>query len=103
MKRLSIRNQVFPLHKCLSGHLKHLQLRTFWIQNGQKTWFLTAPCYVWLTILLAFVLLPAQAMAAPALPPDETHLARQGPTVRIDPVQSVVEASQTFDISVMIE
>jgi hypothetical protein len=62
-----------------------------------------APCYVWFTILLAFVLLPALAMAAPALSPDETHLARQGPTVRIDPAQSVVEAGQTFDISVMID
>jgi hypothetical protein len=42
-------------------------------------------------------------MAAPALSSEEAHLARQSPTVRIDPAQSVVEAGQTFDISVMIE
>ena len=57
----------------------------------------------WLTILLALAFLPTLAMAAPPLSPDETTLARQGPTVRIDPAESVVGASQTFTISVMIE
>jgi hypothetical protein len=105
-----LRNQGFPLHKCFSGHLKRLPLRTFWMQRGQKNWFLTAPCYVWLAILLAFVLLPTLTMAAPALAPSTPQswgergaATRQGPTVRIDPAQSVVGAGQTFDISVMIE
>jgi hypothetical protein len=118
MKGLLIRNQGFALHKCFSGHLRRPQLRTFWMQRGQKTWFLTALCYVWLTILFAFVLLPTLAMAAPALAPltpqpfgfaqgrpwgERGAATRQGPTVRIDPTQSVVGAGRTFDISVMIE
>jgi hypothetical protein len=63
----------------------------------------TALCYIWLTIFLALVLLPALAMAAPALSPDKTHLARQNPTVRMDPAESVVGTGETFDVSVMIE
>jgi len=42
-------------------------------------------------------------MAAPALAPKATSLARQGPTVRTDPIESVVHLGETFDISVMIE
>ena len=95
MKGLLIRNQVFPLHKCFSGHLKCLQLRMFWIQRGQKTWFLT--------ILLALALLPTLAMAAPSLSPNETNLTLQNPTVRIDPAESVVGAGQTFTVSVTID
>jgi hypothetical protein len=52
-----------------------------------------------LTILLA--LLPALAMATPS--PDETDLARQSPTVRVDPAESIVRAGQTFTVSVMID
>jgi len=69
----------------------------------------------WLSILLllALALLPTLAMAAPSPSPlwlgptgltaEETSVARQGPTVRIDPAQSIVGAGKTFNISVMIE
>jgi hypothetical protein len=140
MKGLKIRNQVFPLYECISRHSRRLPLRSFGIQKGQKTWFLTAPCYVWLTIvflLLALALLPVLAMAAPSLSPDSrwtgfqreqvssaidpgsdlscvpslsrsraserSSLAALGPTVRIDPAESVVEVGQAFTVSVMID
>ena len=67
----------------------------FWIQRGQKTWFLT--------ILLTLALLPTLAMAAPSLSPNETNLTLQNPTVRIDPAESVVGAGQTFTVSVTID
>jgi hypothetical protein len=131
MKGPFIRNQVFPLRECISGHLKRLP-----------------PCYVWLTIillLLPFALLPVLAMAAPSLSPDSrwtgfqreqassaidpgsdlscvpscvlslskglsksraserSSLAAPGPTVRIDPAESVVEVGQAFTVSVMID
>ena len=67
----------------------------------------------WLTILFALALLPTLAMAAPSPSPlrlgptglaaVETSVARQGPTVRIDPAQSIVGAGETFNVSVMIE
>ena len=63
----------------------------------------SAPRYVCLIILLALALLPTLAMAAPSLSPDQAKLALQGPTVRIDPAESVVRAGQTFTVSVMIE
>jgi len=62
----------------------------------------------WLTILLALALLPTLAMAAPPLSPlwlgptgltaEETSVARQDPTVRIDPAQAIVGAGETFAI-----
>ena len=57
----------------------------------------------WLTILLVIALLPTLAMAAPPLSPAEVNLARQDPTVRIDPAESAVGAGQTFPVSVMID
>ena len=57
----------------------------------------------WLTILLFIALLPTLAVAAPPLSPAEMNLARQDPTVRIDPAESAVGAGQTFSISVMID
>ena len=60
------------------------------------------------TILLA--LLPTLAMAAPLLAPpapqswgEKGAATRQGPTMRIDPAESVARAGQTFTVSVMIE
>ncbi len=84
MKGLFIRNQVFPL-------------QTFWMQKGPKTWFLT------IIIFLALALLPTLALAAPLLPTDETNPIQQGPTVRIEPAESVVGVGQTFTVSVMID
>ena len=57
----------------------------------------------WLFILFVVALLPTLAMAAPPLSPAEMNLARQDPTVRIDPAESAVGAGQTFSISVMID
>ena len=74
--------------------------------------------YVWLTILFALALLPTLAMAAPSLSPpapqpfdfaqgrrwgERGAAARQNPTVRIEPAESVVGAGQTFTVSVMID
>jgi hypothetical protein len=56
----------------------------------------------WLTIFLALALLPTLALAAPPLSL-ETDVARQDPTVRIDPAQVTVGAGETFDVSVMID
>ncbi len=110
MKGLLIRNQVFPLHKCFAGHLGCLQLRTFWIQRGPKTWFLT--------ILLALTLLPTLAIASSSLSPSASQpfdfaqgrgwgergaVARQNATVRVEPAQSVVDVGETFTITVMID
>jgi len=57
----------------------------------------------WLIIFLALTLLPALVMAAPLLAPDETNLSQQGPTVRVDPVQSTVSVGEAFTVSVMID
>ena len=57
----------------------------------------------WLTILFALTLLPALAMAAPPLSPEEVGVAQQDPSVRIDPAQAIVAAGKTFTISVMID
>ena len=66
--------------------------------------------YVWLTILFALALLPTLAMAAPSLSPptpqswgERGAAARQNPTVRIEPAESVVGVGQTFTVSVMID
>ena len=101
MKGLFIRNQVFLL-------------QTVWIQKGPKTWFLT------IILLLTLALLPTLAMAAPSLSPpapqswgekgaapqgwgERGAAARQNPTVRIEPAESVVGAGQVFTVSVMID
>jgi len=61
-------------------------------------------CFVrWLAILLVIALPPTLAMAAPPLSPAEMNLARQGPTVRIDPAELAVGVGQTFSVSVMID
>ncbi len=56
----------------------------------------------WLTILLALALMPTLVLAAPPLS-REANVARQDPTVRIDPAQVTVSAGQTFSVSVMID
>jgi hypothetical protein len=58
----------------------------------------------WLIIFLTLFLLPTLVVAAPALALSrETHLARQDPTVRIEPVQSTVTVEESFTVSVMID
>ena len=57
----------------------------------------------WLIIFLALTLLPALVMAASMLAPDETNLSQQGPTVRVEPVQSTVSVGEAFTVSVMID
>jgi len=54
-------------------------------------------------IFLALALLPTLALAAPLLSPAEASVARQNPTVRIEPDQVIVAVGKTFNISVMIE
>lgn len=74
----------------------------------------------WLVTFLAIALLPALVMAAPLLAPPAPQFwgeagaapqgwgergaaAQQGPTVRIEPVQSTVTLGQSFTVSVMID
>ena len=67
----------------------------------------------WLIIFLALSLLPALVVAASSLSPlwlgptgltaDGTNLSQQGPTVRIEPVQSTVAVDESFTVSVMID
>jgi len=116
MKGLLLRNQVFPL-------------QTVWIQKGPKTWFLTITILLALALLPAPSLAPpapqswgetgatphpwgergatpqpwGERGATPQGWGERGAAAQQDPTVRIDPAESVLGASQTFTASVMID